>query len=274
MNWFYSNDGARKGPIDDATFRDLVANGTIRPDTLVWHEGMADWKPLYEAAPELADVPPIPYPAPASGDPQPGAPGAGASFSELKTWAKTGPKGNYWTFIGAVIVSQILLQIAGAMTAAVGALILAGPFLYGLANMSLRAADHHKLEFSDLFIGFNQFGRAVGYYCLTSIYIFLWSLLLVIPGIIKSFSYAMTPFVLLDHPEIGNVTEAINESRRLMDGNKWRFFCFGLSFIGWWLLNILTLGLLSLWLCPYQAISIGAFYRSVVAEKGPPRPAA
>ena len=85
----------------------------------------------------------------------------------------------------------------------------------------------------------------------------------------------MTPFVLLDHPEMGAV-EAIDESRRLMDGNKWRLFCFGLSFIGWWLLAILTLGLLAFWLVPYQNISFGAFYRSVVAEKGPPpaRPAA
>lgn len=54
MNWFYSENGAQKGPVDDATFRALVSNGTIHPDTLVWREGMTDWSPLSAAAPELA----------------------------------------------------------------------------------------------------------------------------------------------------------------------------------------------------------------------------
>jgi hypothetical protein len=75
MNWFYSEGGAQKGPVDDAAFRSLVTNGTIRPDTLVWREGMADWKPLSVAEPSLAPqvVPPAPGAAPAPGAPiQPG----------------------------------------------------------------------------------------------------------------------------------------------------------------------------------------------------------
>lgn len=76
MNWFYSEGGAQKGPIDDSSFRALVANGTIRPDSLVWHEGMADWQPLSAAEPGLApQVVPPPTPgaaaAPAAGAPLP-----------------------------------------------------------------------------------------------------------------------------------------------------------------------------------------------------------
>lgn len=76
MNWFYSEGGAQKGPVDDAAFRALVANGTIRPDTLVWHEGMTDWLPLSAAEPALApQVVPPPTPgfgaAPAAGAPLP-----------------------------------------------------------------------------------------------------------------------------------------------------------------------------------------------------------
>lgn len=74
MNWFYSEGGAQKGPIDDSTFRALVANGTIRPETLVWREGMADWQPLSVAEPALAPQvvpPPPPGAAPASGAPIP-----------------------------------------------------------------------------------------------------------------------------------------------------------------------------------------------------------
>ena len=74
MDWFYSEGGEQKGPVDDAAFRALVANGTIRPDTLVWHEGMADWQPLSEAEPGLAPQvvpPPPPGAAPAAGAPLP-----------------------------------------------------------------------------------------------------------------------------------------------------------------------------------------------------------
>ena len=74
MNWFYSEGGAQKGPVDDAAFRALVSNGTIRPDTLVWHEGMADWQPLSAAEPALAPQvvpPPPPGSAPAAGAPIP-----------------------------------------------------------------------------------------------------------------------------------------------------------------------------------------------------------
>ena len=74
MNWFYSDGGAQKGPIDDAAFRALVANGTIRPDTLVWHEGMADWQPLSAAEPGLVPQVVPPPPPGAAGAPAAGAP--------------------------------------------------------------------------------------------------------------------------------------------------------------------------------------------------------
>ena len=70
---------------------------------------------------------------------------------------------------------------------------------------------------------------------LTGLYIALWSLLFIIPGIIKSFSYAMAPYILAEHPEM-TASEAITESRHMMDGNKWRLFCLDFSFIGWSLL--------------------------------------
>jgi uncharacterized membrane protein len=137
--------------------------------------------------------------------------------------------------------------------------------------MALRAADHRQLSVGDAFIGFNQFGRAFGCLFMMGLFTFLWSLLLVIPGIVKAFSYMLAPYLVIENPQMP-VMAAIDESRRLMDGNKWRAFCLGLSFIGWWLLAILTLGLLLFWLIPYQSITMGAFYRAVLREKGP-RPA-
>lgn len=70
---------------------------------------------------------------------------------------------------------------------------------------------------------------------LQGLYIALWSLLLVIPGIVKTYSYAMTPYIMSEHPSL-TANEAITESRRIMNGNKWRLFCLDFSFIGWELL--------------------------------------
>ena len=75
---------------------------------------------------------------------------------------------------------------------------------------------------------------------LQGLYIALWSLLLVIPGIVKTYSYAMTPYIMSEHPSL-TANEAITESRRIMDGNKWRLFCLDFSFIGWELLCALPL---------------------------------
>lgn len=269
MQWYYQQDNAAQGPVSEEVFRAKIADGTIGPDTLVWHDGMPEWQPLSVAAPSYIGGP-VPPPVPEVFVPS----GAIATFDELKTCARTGPKGNYWTFAGAVVLWGILswgvnfVPVAGS----IAALLFTCIQQYGIANMALRGADHRQLAVGDAFIGFNQFGRAFGCGFLTTLFVLLWSLLLIIPGIIKAFSYMLTPYIVLENPQMP-VMAAIDESRRLMDGNKWRAFLLGLSFIGWWLLGILTLGLLYLWLHPYQSITFAAFYRAVLREKGP-RPAA
>ena len=100
---------------------------------------------------------------------------------------------------------------------------------------------------------------------LTGLFIFLWSLLLIIPGIIKCFSYAMTPFILEENPEL-SANEAIDRSRAMMKGHKFDLFWLLLSFIGWYLLCIITLGLATLWVTPYMSTAIAAFYEDVKAD--------
>lgn len=75
---------------------------------------------------------------------------------------------------------------------------------------------------------------------LQGLYVALWSLLLFIPGVVKAYSYAMTPYIMAEHPGL-TANEAITESRRIMDGNKWRLFCLDLSFLGWELLCTLPM---------------------------------
>lgn len=92
--------------------------------------------------------------------------------------------------------------------------------------------------------------------------IFLWSLLFVIPGIIASYRYAMTPYILAENMDL-SVMEAISESKRLMKGNKLRLFFMELSFLGWQILCVLTLGIASLWVGPYMEAAKAAFYREI-----------
>ena len=114
-------------------------------------------------------------------------------------------------------------------------------------------------------IGFKSWGHNVGGMLLMVVYTFLWSLLLIIPGIIKYFSYAMTPFILADKPEL-TANEAIELSMKMMDGHKLDFFILTLSFIGWSILAIFTLCIGYLWLMPYMYTTMAAFYEDVKAE--------
>ena len=98
------------------------------------------------------------------------------------------------------------------------------------------------------------------------VFIFLWSLLLVIPGLIKSYSYAMSNFILADNPTM-SANDAITASRKMMDGNKWRLFCLDFSFIGWYLLCGLTFGLLTFFVEPYHQAARAEFYESIRGEK-------
>ena len=113
--------------------------------------------------------------------------------------------------------------------------------------------------------GFGNWGHIVLGQLLMGIFIFLWSLLLIVPGIIKAYSYAMTPYILVDRPEL-SVHDAIRLSGRMMSGRKLDLFCLHLSFIGWMLLCILTLGIGILFLSPYMMTAQAAFYQDVRSD--------
>ncbi len=102
-------------------------------------------------------------------------------------------------------------------------------------------------------------------YFLMEIKVFLWFLLFIIPGIIKAFAYALTPFLLVDCPEL-SALQCIKLSNQMMKGHKFDLFYLYLSFIGWILLSILTLGIGLLWLVPYMQTSTASFYLDVKAQ--------
>lgn len=142
--------------------------------------------------------------------------------------------------------------------------LIVGPLVVGIVNAfkELLFSGDGRLVANSCRIGYGAYWRHVWGYLLKNIFVFLWSLLLVIPGIIKSLSYAMTNYILVDHPEF-SAGQAINLSKDMMYGHKFDLFYLYLSFIGWTLLCILTLGIGMLWLYPYIETAQASFYRDV-----------
>jgi uncharacterized membrane protein len=140
--------------------------------------------------------------------------------------------------------------------------IFGGAIELGYCRFNMNLINGTNPQFHNLFSKFHIFWKAFGMNLLRYIYVVLWSLLFVIPGIIAAISYAMTPFILEEHPNMG-INEAIGESKNLMRGNKWRYFCLMFSFIGWAILCAFTFGIGFLWLNPYVAAANAAFYREI-----------
>jgi len=144
--------------------------------------------------------------------------------------------------------------------------ILGGVIQLGYAQFLLKQHDGQTAEFNDLFSQFDRFGTGFAQAFLRNLYTFLWMLLFIIPGIIASLSYAMTPFILAEHPDL-TASEAISRSKELMDGHKTDLFILGLTFLGWDILCILTLNLGYLALNPYKNAAYAVFYRQISAER-------
>lgn len=140
--------------------------------------------------------------------------------------------------------------------------ILAGPFEYGLRSTALSVANSQPIKVENLFDGFKDFTRTFLLYLINSVFIFLWSLLLIVPGIIAAIRYSMSYHILQENPNM-SANDARKESIRLMEGHKWQYFCLIFSFIGWILLSILTCGILLLWVQPYMYVASAEFYNEL-----------
>lgn len=112
---------------------------------------------------------------------------------------------------------------------------------------------------------FGCWGRNVWGMFLVGVFTFLWSLLLIVPGIVNFYAYAMTPYILVDNPEL-SANQAINMSKQMMKGHKFDLFFLQLSFIGWIFLSIFTFGIGLLWLIPYMMTAQAAFYQDIKKE--------
>ena len=159
--------------------------------------------------------------------------------------------------LGAAVVGTIATAMAVVGMAI--SLFVGNAADVGLAHYFILNTDS-KPSFADAFYGFKvKYLRNIGTLLLVGIKLALWSLLLVVPGIIKSFEYAIIPYILADDPEISS-KEAFRKAKEMMMGNKWRLFKLNFSFFGWFVLCVVTCGLGTPFLLPYVSAANAEFY--------------
>lgn len=183
---------------------------------------------------------------------------------KIKSEAKQCLSLHFGTVFGVVIVSSLILTACVAIptVGTVASAVLKGVLGVGVAIVLLRVIRGEPFKFSDMFNGFNNFGTNCLAGILMSVFTFLWSLLFIIPGIVKAYSYSMTNYILAEHPEF-TASGAIKESQRIMHGHKADLFVLRLSFIGWALLCVVTFGLATIYVMPYMQIAEAKFYDSI-----------
>lgn len=152
-----------------------------------------------------------------------------------------------------------------AWLGAIISLILGGPMTLGYTKIILKVYHREPYELGQLFDGFKDFGRSLSAYLLMLLYVFLWTLLLIVPGIIAGLSYSMVFFLLAENPQL-QASEALHQSKEMMAGHKWDLFRLILSFIGWIFLSILSFGIGYLWLESYIYVAYANFYYKIKGE--------
>lgn len=183
---------------------------------------------------------------------------------EITSQARESLTGKWGLVVGATLIAM-LINMVSQIIPIVGPfiwLIISGAISLGFASLYLNLSRGEEVEVSQIFSGFNNFTTSLVANLLMGIFILLWALLLIIPGIMAAYSYMLTFFILADDPSL-TATEAINKSKEMMNGYKWKAFFLSCRFIGWSLLAILTLGIGFLWLAPYMGMSFAKFYEDI-----------
>ncbi len=170
--------------------------------------------------------------------------------------------GKRWKTYGlGMLVASLLSMVAGLIpyVGALALLLITGAFSLSFALISLAFIKGQDIEIGNIFDGFKNFTNATLLALHQMLLIFLWTLLFIVPGIIKGYAYYMVFYILAENPDMSS-KDALAESKSLMEGHKFEFFKLQLSFIGWFILSIFTFGILGFWLAPYVNIATAVFY--------------
>jgi uncharacterized membrane protein len=175
-----------------------------------------------------------------------------------------------------IMVNVILIMISASTgwitevipQLSIFSITISGPLYLGVAFYFSQFVVNNDRGISDMFYGFNfLWGKSIVLFFFTGLFTLLWLLCFIVPGIIKAFAYAMAPYILADVPTM-SAFDALDESQTMMEGRKWELFKLGFSFIGWFLLSILSFGILLIWIIPYMQTAFAAFYQQNKIKKG------
>ncbi len=186
------------------------------------------------------------------------------SNQDLMAQARESLRGNWKLPVLATLVYLIVFSIS--TNGLIINLLITGPINLGFSYFYIAIVREQRFEVSEFGRAFQQMLTAFITYLLTSIFILLWSLLLIIPGIMAALSYAMVFYVLCDDPSL-RALHAIERSKELMYGNRWKLLFLFLRFLGWFILSILTLGIGFLWSIPYFQASMVHFYEDLLLNE-------
>lgn len=186
------------------------------------------------------------------------------NHSQLRADAREALKGKWGLAIGGYFIYYLIIMLMQSVPfmGFVASILLSGPLMLGVSLFSITLARKEEAKIEQLFQGFNDFGRALASYLLMCIFIFLWLLLLIVPGIIKALAYSQTFYILLEDREIQPM-DALKKSEKMMNGYKMDMFLLGLYFFLLAILCLLTLGIGFLWLFPYMHLTFTNFYEKV-----------
>ena len=189
----------------------------------------------------------------------------------IKKWAKEKIKGNIWDILGAYLISNILITIAfllrpekdyQILIMIILISIINYIFQIGLTKYMINFVQNKKKSLKELFTNFKNYKKIIITYLYQIKNIFLWALLLIIPGIIKKYSYSLVPYILIDNKNL-KAKDILKLSEDMMKGHKKDLFILNLSFIGWHILSIYTLFILELWIIPYQKTANTKFLNDI-----------
>lgn len=183
----------------------------------------------------------------------------------LKSMAKEQIKGNIGVlFLVTLVIAVVafLVNLIPTVGSIAGSLVVTPAFSIATIVIYLNLTKGIKPEVKELFAHFGEFWGAFKVTFLTGLFTALWSLLLIVPGIIKSYAYSQAMYILAENPGMG-AREALKRSEEMMNGHKMELFVLGLSFIGWILLTCITFGIAGIWVIPYMSATCANFYNSI-----------
>ncbi|HHX93719.1 MAG TPA: DUF975 family protein [Tenericutes bacterium] len=185
-------------------------------------------------------------------------------IKEIKKEAKEIVHKNIVNFIELEAFALIFLIVFSILTFFTGTLFLIGPFLVGISYVYMKVVRDNEFDLRNFFYGFENKNVVANVFTefLKNIFILAWTILFIVPGIIKSLSYAMTPYILADDNKI-KTRSALRKGKLMMTGYKMELFKLNLSFIGWWFLVFLTLGLALFYVSAYYRVATFLFYEKI-----------